>query len=187
MKLEVPAELEPDQAMPLDAIPAKEVMEVLAYKVTSNSPVLTLKWQQLAITLPVQYLGLIRDGEWLQAAEDPAIANGDTIMVLAPLKHVKKLSEVLASDADKSILDNSNFFGDFVLNGNISLRDLDAFYTIDFKDQEQSISLADYITQKFHRRVVVGDQVRLDQLLLTVRQIDDKGQIQQVGIKPVSA
>jgi len=187
LKLEVPAELEPDQAMPLDAIPAKEVMEVLAYKVTSNSPVLTLKWQQLAITLPVQYLGLIRDGEWLQAAEDPAIANGDTIMVLAPLKHVKKLSEVLASDADKSILDNSNFFGDFVLNGNISLRDLDAFYTIDFKDQEQSISLADYITQKFHRRVVVGDQVRLDQLLLTVRQIDDKGQIQQVGIKPVSA
>jgi cell volume regulation protein A len=31
--------------------------------------------------------------------------------------------------------------------------------------------------------VVVGDQVQLDQLVLTVRQIDDHDQILQVGIK----
>ncbi len=185
LKLEVPAELEPDQAMPLDAVPSKDVMEVLAYKVTSRSPVLTMRWQQLGVQLPVQYLGLIRDGDWLQASEDPAIAAGDTIMVLSHLKHVKKLSEILASDAEKSVLDNSNFFGDFLLNGAVSLSDLDAFYTINMAELNREQTLSAYMSERFHRRVVIGDQVKLDQLLLTVREINEQGDITQVGIKPL--
>ena len=106
-------------------------------------------------------------------------------MVLAKLKHIQQASEVLAKDAEKSVLSNSSFFGDFVLNGNISLSDLDAFYTINLEQQDKQQTLAAYIAQRFHRRVVIGDQVRLDKLLLTVRQVNDIGEATQVGIKPV--
>ncbi|WP_372624976.1 transporter associated domain-containing protein [Arsukibacterium sp.] len=99
------------------------------------------------------------------------------------MKDVKKISEVLASEADTSGLTNSNFFGDFVLNGEVSLADLDAFYTINMDDQNKKQSLSSYISERFHRRVVIGDQVRLDQLVLTVRELDENGNIIQVGIK----
>ena len=70
--------------------------------------------------------------------------------------------------------------------GDISLSDLDAFYTINLIGQDKNQTLAAYIAQRFHRRVVIGDQVRLDQLLLTVRQVNEAGEAIQVGIKPVS-
>lgn len=185
LKLEVPGELEPDQAMPLDAIPSKDVMEVLAFNVAEQSPIRGVCWQDLKFSVPVQFLGIIRDGEWQLPDKEPVFNSRDTVMVLAKLKDVKKISEVLASEADSSGLSNSNFFGDFVLNGEVSLADLDAFYTINMTDQDKQQSLSSYISERFHRRVVIGDQVRLDQLVLTVRELDENGLITQVGIKAV--
>lgn len=183
LKLEVPGELEPDQAMPLDAIPSKDVMEVLAFNVEDQSPIRGVCWQDLKFSVSVQFLGIIRDGEWKLPVTEPVFNSRDTVMVLAKLKDVKKISEVLASDADSSGLSNSNFFGDFVLNGEVSLADLDSFYTINMADQNKQQSLSSYISERFHRRVVIGDQVRLDQLVLTVRELDENGVITQVGIK----
>jgi cell volume regulation protein A len=187
LKLEVPAELAPDQTMPLDAVPSNDVMEVLAFKVTDTSPVLALNWQDLQFKQPIQFLGVLRDGEWILPEKKPVFNAHDTLMVLAKLKHVQKISEVLAKDAEKSVLSNSNFFGDFVLNGDISLSDLDSFYTINFAGEDKLQTLSAYIARRFHRRVVIGDQVRLDQLLLTVRQVNEAGEATQVGIKPVEA
>lgn len=183
LKLEVPGELEPDQAMPLDAIPSKDVMEVLAFNVEEQSPIRGVCWQDLKFSVSVQFLGIIRDGEWQLPDKEPVFNSRDTLMVLAKLKDVKKVSEVLASEADSSGLSNSNFFGDFVLNGEVSLADLDAFYTINMADQNKKQSLSSYISERFHRRVVIGDQVRLDQLVLTVRELDENGLITLVGIK----
>lgn len=185
LKLEVPPELAPDQVMPLDAVPSNDVMEVLAFKVSDNSPVLNLSWADLHFKHPIQFLGVLRDGEWLLAEKKPSFTLNDTIMVLVKLKHVNSISEVLAKDAEKSVVTNSNFFGDFVLNGDIALSDLDAFYTINLEEKDQQLTLAGYIAARFHRRVVIGDQVKLDQLLLTVRQVNDAGEATQVGIKPV--
>ena len=185
LKLEVPPELAPDQIMPLDAVPSNDVMQVLAFKVTDSSPVLALSWPDLRFKHPIQFLGVLRDGEWILADKKPSFTHNDTIMVLVKLKHVNSISEVLAKDAEKSVLTNSNFFGDFVLNGEIALSDLDAFYTINLEEKDKQLTLAGYIAARFHRRVVIGDQVKLDQLLLTVRQVNDDGEATQVGIKPV--
>ena len=186
LKLEVPKELAPDQAMPLDAVPSNDVMEVLAFKVTDTSPVLALHWQDLKFKHPVHYLGVIRDGEWILPEKKPVFNAHDTLMVLTKLKHVNHISGILAKDAEKSVLSNSSFFGDFVLNGSISLSDLDAFYNINIDGFDHQQTLAAYIAQRFHRRVVIGDQVKLDELLLTVRQVNDDGEAVQVGIKPVN-
>jgi cell volume regulation protein A len=64
------------------------------------------------------------------------------------------------------------------------LADLGAFYTIEFGELDPSQTISDYIGNRFFRRVVVGDDVQLDQLILTVRQIDEQDRILQVGIKP---
>ncbi|CAM3821309.1 potassium/proton antiporter [Rheinheimera salexigens] len=186
LKLEVPPKLVPDQIMPLDAVLTNEVMEVLAYNVNQDSPLLNTQWHDLQFKHPVQFIGVIRKGDWILAEKQPKFTALDTIMVITQSQYVDKVSDVLAKDADISVTKHSDFFGDFILNGDISLGDLDAFFTIQFANLDRLQSLAAYIDERFHRRVVIGDQVTLDQLLLTVREVNNLGEATQVGIKPVA-
>lgn len=184
LKLEVPKEPGPDHVMALEGIQSHDLLQVLAYKVNRDSAVLDTDWSQLPIPASVQFLGILREGEWIQAADCTRFIDNDTLMVMAKGTDSVELNEVLSSHATQATLSKQDFFGEFVLNGQISLAELGAFYTIDFGELDPAQTVSDYITNKFFRRVVVGDSVQLDQLILTVRQIDEHDRILQVGIKP---
>ncbi len=184
LKLEVPPEPGPDHSMTLDSVASNDLLQVLSFKVGKGSPIVDSDWQQLNMSPDVSYLGVLRKGEWIKAEQSPSFQLNDMLLVLSKAKDVKAVSDKVSTSAEQTSLDKLDFFGDFVLNGEITLNELDGFYSIKFADdQDPSQSLSEYITEKFHRRVVVGDQVQLDQLVLTVRQIDDHDQILQVGIK----
>ena len=184
LKLEVPPEPGPDHSMTLDSVDSNDLLQVLSFKVGKGSPIVDSDWQQLNMSSNVSYLGVLRKGEWIKAEQSPSFQLNDMLLVLSKAKDVKAVSDKVSTSAEQTSLDKLDFFGDFVLNGEITLNELDGFYSIKFaEDQDPSQSLSEYITEKFHRRVVVGDQVQLDQLVLTVRQIDDHDQILQVGIK----
>jgi len=184
LKLEVPPEPGPDHSMTLDSVDSNDLLQVLSFKVGKGSPIVDSDWQQLNMSPDVSYLGVLRKGEWLKAEQSPSFQLNDMLLVLSKAKDVKAVSDKVSTSAEQTSLDKLDFFGDFVLNGEITLNELDGFYTIKFaEDQDPNQSLSEYITEKFHRRVVVGDQVQLDQLVLTVRQIDDHDQILQVGVK----
>jgi cell volume regulation protein A len=184
LKLEVPPEPGPDHSMTLDSVASNDLLQVLSFKVGKGSPIVDSDWQQLNMSPDVSYLGVLRKGEWIKAEQSPSFQLNDMLLVLSKAKDVKAVSDKVSTSAEQTSLDKLDFFGDFVLNGEITLNELDGFYSIQFaEDQDPSQSLSEYITEKFHRRVVVGDQVQLDQLVLTVRQIDDHDQILQVGIK----
>ncbi len=184
LKLEVPPEPGPDHSMTLDSVACNDLLQVLSFKVGKGSPIIDSDWQQLNMSPDVSYLGVLRKGEWIKAEQSPSFQLNDMLLVLSKAKDVKAVSDKVSTSAEQTSLDKLDFFGDFVLNGEITLNELDGFYSIQFaEDQDPSQSLSEYITEKFHRRVVVGDQVQLDQLVLTVRQIDDHDQILQVGIK----
>lgn len=184
LKLEVPPEPGPDHSMTLDSVASNDLLQVLSFKVGKGSPIVDSDWQQLNMSPDVSYLGVLRKGEWIKAEQSPSFQLNDMLLVLSKAKDVKVVSDKVSTSAEQTSLDKLDFFGDFVLNGEITLNELDGFYSIKFaEDQDPTQSLSEYITEKFHRRVVVGDQVQLDQLVLTVRQIDDHDQILQVGIK----
>ncbi|KKK99828.1 potassium/proton antiporter [Rheinheimera mesophila] len=184
LKLEVPPEPGPDHSMTLDSVASNDLLQVLSFKVGKGSPIVDSDWQQLNMSPDVSYLGVLRKGEWIKAEQSPSFQLNDMLLVLSKAKDVKAVSDKVSTSAEQTSLDKLDFFGDFVLNGEITLNELDGFYSIQFaEDQDPSQSLSEYISEKFHRRVVVGDQVQLDQLVLTVRQIDDHDQILQVGIK----
>jgi cell volume regulation protein A len=184
LKLEVPPEPGPDHSMTLDSVDSNDLLQVLSFKVGKGSPIVDSDWQQLNMSPNVSYLGVLRKGEWIKAEQSPSFQLNDMLLVLSKAKDVKAVSDKVSTSAEQTSLDKLDFFGDFVLNGEITLNELDGFYSITFaEDQDPSQSLSEYITEKFHRRVVVGDQVQLDQLILTVRQIDEHDQILQVGIK----
>lgn len=183
LKLEVPKETGPDQVMPLEAVQTTEVLQVMGFAVNRDSAVYQRSFEQLVTDNTVLLIGVIRQAEWILPSDYGVFQEQDQLLVLGHASAGKHLSEMLSCQAASVNLDKFDFFGEFVLNAQISLAELGAFYTIDFADVDQQQTIAQYINAMFFRRVVVGDSVQLDQLLLTVRQLDEQGQIIQVGIK----
>lgn len=185
--LEVPAPAEPDRRMPLDRVGSKDPMELWAYQISERSPACDHYWQELRLDVPAEFIGIIRAGEWLIPATRPQLCEGDTALVIAKVEHVDAISRVLAAGSKPTELQTSEFFGDFSLRGELTLLDVASFYPLGELDAAlQQMTLNEYFTQKFHRRVVVGDQLQLGSVRLTAREVTDDGFIRQVGVKLLS-
>lgn len=186
LKLEVPPEPEPDYRMPLDMVPGHEVLEVAAYTIEDDTPACDHHWEEISITVPVEFVGLIRDNTWIRRVSNPLLCAGDTVLVMAKQTDLRKISDVLASNGQGKRVTKADFFGDFVLNADVKLQDLTVFYALPSdlnEDMQQSID--DVMRKRFRRRVVVGDDVTLGNLILTVREVADNGDIVKVGVKTV--
>lgn len=186
LKLEVPPEPEPSYRMPLDMVPGRDVLEVAAFNVDDNTPACDHHWNELSLSVPVEFVGLIRDDSWVRPMANPLISSGDTLLVMAKQADLRKASDVLASGGTPKGVTKSAFFGDFVLNADVKLQDLTVFYALPADiDEDLSLSIDDVIRRRFRRRVVVGDHVTLGNLILTVRDVADSGDIIKVGVKLV--
>ena len=167
-------------------MPSKEALEVWLYQIDKNSPACDHTWKELKLTAPATFVGLIRDGEWLQPETQPMVEEGDGLLVAATVNDIDEVSRILASGGKGLKVSEKDFFGDFTLRGDLTLADVGSFYPLgNLDDALLSTTIADYFSQKFHRRVVIGDNIRLGDVILTVRKISDKGDIQSIGVKPV--
>ncbi|RUO22960.1 potassium/proton antiporter [Aliidiomarina minuta] len=184
LKLEIPPEPEPDYRMPLDMVPGKDVLEVAAFKIEEDTPACDHHWDEISIPEPVEFVGLIRDDVWVRRVTNPLLTDGDTILVMARSADLRKISDVLASNGTGKRMKKNIFFGDFVLNADVTLNDLSGFYTLrEASGENNDVTIAEVITRRFRRRVVVGDNVELGDIILTVREVADNGDILKVGVK----
>ena len=182
--LVVPAPAEPDNRMPLDRVGSKDPMELWAYQISDRSPACDHYWSDLRWDVSVEFVGVIRNGEWQLPQQRPQLLEGDTVLVVGKVQDEAAISRVLAAGGKAMELQTSEFFGDFSLRGELLLKDVASFYPIgDLRDASLALSLHEYFTEKFHRRVVVGDQLQLGSVILTVREVTDGGFIHQVGVK----
>lgn len=185
LKLEIPPEPEPNYRMPLDMVPGTDVLEVAAFNIEDDTPACDHYWEEINITEPVEFVGLIRDNAWVRPISKPLLTSGDTILVMAKREDLRRISDVLASNGTGKRLTKNTFFGDFVLNADVTLQDLAGFYALPEQSTEVVTStIAEVISRRFRRRVVVGDNVSLGSIVLTVREVTDTGEILKVGVKP---
>jgi len=183
--LEIPPEPQPEFRMPLDSIHSKQVLEVVVYEITDDSAAADHHWSEINLSQPADFVGLIRDGVWLRANTNPKLQAGDSLMVLAAADDVSRISEVLASTGTSKRINRKSFFGDFVLNADVTLADLAGFYVLPEEGGEDlNTKVSDIFLRRFHRRVVVGDHVVMGNLKFTAREVADDGTILQVGVKP---
>lgn len=183
--LEIPPEPEPEFRMPLDSIHSKQVLEVVVYEISDDSAAADHHWSEINLSQPADFVGLIRDGIWLRANTNPKLQAGDSLMVLAAADDVSRISEVLASTGTSKRINRKSFFGDFVLNADVTLGDLAGFYVLPEEGGEDlNTKVSDIFERRFHRRVVVGDHVVMGNLMFTVREVADDGKILKVGVKP---
>ncbi len=185
--LEVPAEAEPNHRMPLDRVGSRDPLEVWAYSVSERSPACDHTWAEIKWSVPVEFAGVVRNGEWLPPNMDTRLTDGDTAIVIAKVQHIDEVSRILAEDSKATEVPTSEFFGDFSIRGDLTLEEVASFYPLgELPEAKGELSLNDYFALKFHRRVVVGDDLKLGHVQLTVRELHESGDISQVGVKLLS-
>ncbi|MBC7182714.1 MAG: K+/H+ antiporter, partial [Marinobacter sp.] len=118
----------------------------------------------------------------LQPKGDLEVASGDMVAMFATPDVLPELSKALSGRHAPKYLAERAFFGDFVLNGDALLGDVEQVYGIEFDELPPELSLAECFARRTKGHPVVGDVVRLGPVMLVAR-ATSADQVTKVGLK----
>lgn len=181
LKLEVPANNEPYRRLPLDVAAAGD-HELMLF------PLRGQQWQdarplgQLILPSNTAIAGVFRDRICHQPTPDFLVATGDVVAVFATPSVLRDLGKALTGRQAPKHLAERAFFGDFVLNGDALLGDVEQVYGIEFDELPPELSLAECFARRTKGHPVVGDKVVLGPVTLVAR-ATEADEVTKVGLK----
>ena len=181
LRLEVPPSTEPAQRVTLD-IPGHFEHEVVGYEVQSGSLVAAHELGMLDLRQGLQVIAVMRDGVPQAVRPELKLEPRDYVYFLAEPKSVPLLNRLFDPHRAPERLEEHRYFGDFVLNGDAVLGEVGAVYGIEVPAEHAGKTLASYLDERSHGRVVVGDHAPLGRAELVVRELQG-GQVTKVGLK----
>lgn len=181
LRLEVPPQTEPLQRVTLD-MPGHFEHEILGYEVQPGSLVAARDLGTLEMPARMQIMAVMRDGLPQPLAPALRFAPRDYVYVLARPEDLGTVNKLFDPHQAPDRLEEHRYFGDFVLNGDARLGDLADVYGLDVPEHHAGKTLADYLRERFHGRVVVGDRASLGSAVLVVREMQE-GRVSRVGLK----
>jgi potassium/hydrogen antiporter len=181
LSLEVPPKAKPLQYIDLE-IPGQFNHELLGFQLESDSLAAGKTPAQLPLPQEVQISAVIRGTRLLPLNSVGALQAGDYVYVLAVREHVEALIRMFGVAHGPARLEEHRFFGDFVLNGDARVADLEAVYGLGLDYRDTGETLAAFLNRKFRGAPVVGDRLRTHGVELVVRAVE-KGAVTRVGLK----
>lgn len=181
LDLQLPATQGAVQRVNLD-VPALFEHEIVGYRVTPQAAAVGQSPRELYLPRGARVLTVIRGDQSMAAAEVAALEAGDYVYLFAPGREIGELDNLFAAMPQPEYLEEHHFFGDFVLNGEALLGDVSAMYGVQLDPALATRTLADYLSQAFKGRPVVGDRHRLGGIEFVVREVRT-GAITLVGLR----
>jgi cell volume regulation protein A len=181
LKLEVPPSAAPAQRITLD-IPGHFEHEVVGYEVQAGSLAAARELGGLELPPGLQVMSMLREGVPLRLEPGQQLMPRDYVYFLAEPKDVPFLNRLFDPHRAPDRLEEHAYFGDFVLNGDAVLGDVAAVYGIEVPAEHLGRTLSEYLNQRAHGRVVVGDRAPLGEAELVVREVQDN-RVTRVGLK----
>lgn len=181
LRLEVPLKAKPMQYIDLD-IPGQFYHDLLGYQLDPDSLAVGKPPEQLPLPQEVEIAAVIRGAHVIKLSAVGTFQPGDYVYVLAIPEHVEALSRIFGVAHGPERLEEHRFFGDFVLDGDARVEDVEAVYSLglDYRDSDET--LAGFLARQFRGSPVVGDRLRSHGVELVVRAVE-KGVITRVGLK----
>ncbi len=181
LRLEVPASSEPYRRLPLDVAAAGD-HELMLFPLRGE------QWQQLQplgrLSMPenTAIAGVFRNRTCHEPRPDLEVGAGDVVAVFATPAVLPLLGKSLTGRKAPRHLSERTFFGDFVLNGDALLGDVEQVYGIEFDELPPDLSLAECFARRTKGHPVVGDRVVLGPVTLVAR-ATDADKVTKVGLK----
>lgn len=181
LKLEVPAPEEPYRRLPLDVSAAGD-HELMLFPLRGD------RWEdprpvgRLRLPSNAALAGIFRNRQCLAPDKETLVQRGDVLAVFALSDSLTDLGHILSGRQPPSHLMERAFFGDFVLNGDALLGDVEQVYGIEFDELEPDLTLADCFARRSKGHPVVGDRVVLGPVTLVAR-ATEADRVTKVGLK----
>lgn len=159
-------------------LPGAAHHELLSYRVVKDSPVLSgerlPRWARPSL--------VIRDGRSMRYQYAGRLRENDYVYLFVAPAQVKLLDRLFASRAPVAE-DDAEFFGAFAISPYRPARELDAAYGPGLlTEAEKELTVGELIALRLGGQAGYADRLRLGQIILIVRDTDEKGDISSVGI-----
>lgn len=181
LKLEVPGKREPEQRVALES-PAAGEHELLLFPLKGSRWSEPVDITEIHLPDPARVVAWFRDGSMYGRRRGSQVRENDLIAVLALRQQIPDVSHILGWAEPPERLTDRRFFGEFTVNGQARLGDIEAVYGVSVRRFDSSLSLSQCFAQAQGGHPVVGDRLDLGQLLLVVREVDGD-QVRSVGLK----
>jgi cell volume regulation protein A len=181
LKLEVPAGEDPYRRLPLDA-PAAGDHELMLFPLRGQNWESPKRLGQLRLPDNTAVAGVFRNRQCLQPTKDLEVSTGDVVAMFATPAVLPELGKALSGRQAPKHLAERAFFGDFVLNGDALLGDVEQVYGIEFDELPPDLSLAECFAKRTKGHPVVGDKVILGPVTLVAR-ATEADRVTKVGLK----
>ncbi|AZT82181.1 potassium/proton antiporter [Marinobacter sp. NP-4(2019)] len=179
--LEVPAGEEPYRRLPLD-VPATGDHELMLFPLRGDSWKTPRPLGQLRLPSNTAIAGVFRKRVCYQPSPEMEVFSGDVIAMFATPSDLSELGKALSGRQAPKHLAERAFFGDFVLNGDALLGDVEQVYGIEFDELPPELSLAECFARRTKGHPVVGDKVILGPVTLVAR-ATEADRVTKVGLK----
>jgi potassium/hydrogen antiporter len=177
--LELPRQPEPPQRIDVD-LPGAGDRDLVVYTVKPLSPATRRGVRRRLLHEKTAFVSVVRDGRALDPRWIDQLEPGDSVVVIAPPERLAVLDRLFAGPAKGQ--PNADVFGEFVLDGQVPVGEIAAFYEFPIPDEEREGTLAEFVARRLGRTPVVGDRLGVGEVELIVRQVDGN-RITQVGIE----
>jgi potassium/hydrogen antiporter len=181
LRLEIPPTADPLQRFNLDT-PGHLDREIACYAVARGSAVARRALGELPLPPECQVASVIRDDKVLPFEAALRLAPGDLVYVFTEPKAIAALNRLFDPHAGPQRLDEQLFYGYFTLDAAARLGDVADAYGLSADVAARDLSLAEFMTRRFHGRPVPGDRAGLGKAELIVRATDGV-RVTKVGLK----
>lgn len=180
--LELPPGSELFQRTELD-IPGRIDYELVGYLLAEESPVIGRSAERLVLPEHCTLAAVFREDTILSARQAGPLQAGDQVFLMAPAHDLRLLDRLFVAFRAPERLESKRIFGEFALNAEARLKDLADLYGFENpRDAPEDISVGAYLEMHLGNRVVVGDRLRVGNVELVIRELEDD-RITKVGLK----
>ncbi len=175
LKLTVPAKHGPVERVELE-LPGGIGYELVAYRVHPKSRVArgdrVPRWSRPSL--------ILRGGLSLRPQAAGRLQADDHVYILTPSRQVPVLDALFAGPAEGA--HDPTLFGDFLLDPQTKLSDLEAIYGVKRAGRESSQTIGAYMKERLGEDIEPADRVSYGEMDFVVRTIDESHNILQVGL-----
>ncbi len=181
LRLEVPAGEAPFRRLPLD-VPAAGDHELMLFPLRGDPWQSSRPLGDLKLPENTSVAGVFRKRTCLPPQSSLQVSAGDVIALFATPAVLPELGRSMSGRHTPRHLAERTFFGDFVLNGDALLGDVEQVYGIEFDELPPELSLAECFARRTKGHPVVGDTVILGPVTLVAR-ATEADSVTKVGLK----
>jgi len=131
----------------------------------------------------VRCAAVLREGKLLPLHRGTRLRASDSVWLIAPDALAERLSTAFEPGREDELTAHAGFFGQFTVSAECQAGDLAAAYGLVLEPGEADLALGVLVIRRLGRHPVEGDRVRIGGFELTVRHLDARGKVDQIGLK----